>query len=387
MADEASTASSLSAVPIAPPQEHEKHHENNEEDEWEYEYHEDEFDDFYVTLDLTGVATASKPKGKERGAPRSDKESDAIDGDDTEEKTQLQIMELHGQNPIISYGGKVFSCRWASALGTDLYFSNVVDTFEMNEDPLKAGKKFDLLGAGSARLVATSVELKKRSAGGEDEVEGILTNGLSGRPGWDASGGKQSQIRFINRLEAVKRKKNETDRIPLSAFRPNRVFSQRYRTQYTPSDDEDDAIDSRSQHNSPTEGTALQDHVVKSKPNMRRRNRPERSLHGDITKMRDEFEEEMRKHTPIPRDAYTRPGESMPPSVTGPSNAPKDPADDTIVTGTEDALYSHEPAPETDASSDASLSSDTSTTEDDSESDSDDEDDLYEDDTEMIDAE
>ena len=120
-----------------------------EEGEWEYEYDENETENFYITLDLSNAAPASKPRKADVSSltqtiadtarQTRDSTADLHSGRDNSTSTPthsnpdlaksndmnaIQILDLHTHNPLISYQGQLLSCRWASTIGSDLLFAD-----------------------------------------------------------------------------------------------------------------------------------------------------------------------------------------------------------------------------------------------------------------------
>ncbi|KAK8170228.1 hypothetical protein IWX90DRAFT_384136, partial [Phyllosticta citrichinensis] len=163
-------------------------------DDWEYEYDDTDTQDVYFTLDLTShTAVAAPRKGfgklehdifqetrsKEKnalgqeagdGTPQDHGDDDTeIEDDDDEER--LQIVGLHHDNPIVSYKGQAYTCKWASTIGTDLFFARAPDADADADDdqppasaPLRPLGTFNMLGASSTRLVATAAKLRERTS-------------------------------------------------------------------------------------------------------------------------------------------------------------------------------------------------------------------------------
>ncbi|KAL8689735.1 MAG: hypothetical protein Q9224_004575, partial [Gallowayella concinna] len=113
-----------------------------ENSEWEYEYDETETESFYVTVDVSSASHQTRapkrigqpshpnpdpPNGQEnpgssapvgQGASTQDPSTPSNPQDD-----RLQILDLHTSNPLISYNSKIYSCNWASTIGTDIFLA------------------------------------------------------------------------------------------------------------------------------------------------------------------------------------------------------------------------------------------------------------------------
>lgn len=135
------------------------------------------------------------------------------------EMEDIQILELHSHNPIISYRGRVFEGQWAEVIGTEVVLAN---REEGNENPLPALRNLpgdvDLLGACCSRLLTTEKVLKPRVAE-EDELSRIRKEwNIKIPPGKDRTGERAHQIRFLERLMALKKKKGQTDDVTVYAL-------------------------------------------------------------------------------------------------------------------------------------------------------------------------
>ena len=230
-----------------------------EEDEWEYEYDENETEDFYITLDLSNAAPASKPRKADvssltqtiADAARQTRDStaDLYSGRDNSASTPthsnpdlaksndmnaIQILDLHTHNPLIYYQGQLLSCRWASTIGSDLLFAEAPQDRESYPEPLRALPSFDLLGISSTKLVATITQLRPRYPSpstqeqkaapepaqantiDDDLLETDIVNIPSSH---DALKAQKNQLNFLSRLNAAKEKRGEKDRAPAAGYK------------------------------------------------------------------------------------------------------------------------------------------------------------------------
>lgn len=75
---------------------------------------------------------------------------------------EVQIMELHTPNPVISYRGRIYQGQWSQNVGTELLL-----TQHDESNPLPAVQKLDggvdLLAASSSRIMVTEKVLKPRN--------------------------------------------------------------------------------------------------------------------------------------------------------------------------------------------------------------------------------
>lgn len=212
------------------------------ESDFEYEYT-DETEDFYFTLDVTthGIPTAStsaqpntgkKIKGKHIAPPPE----------------QLQVLDLHSDNPLIKLGDSSYSCHWSTDLGTQFY----VAKRGMIEEPLRPGHVLDVIGVSRARLTGKPVSLHRRDrktstkAVGSSATNAIVLDDTEDRATGDAVPGNMSasqyrstskninrlstvrnrardpnvkaQASFLERLAMIKQRKGETDKVPVDGI-------------------------------------------------------------------------------------------------------------------------------------------------------------------------
>lgn len=183
-------------------------------------------------VNSTGEYTARKVKRHQTPAqsqtPRRDAEDIGDDPPESPESTgpqeqqkagasRVQIIGLHTRNPIVSYNGNVYSCQWASNIGTELLFTE--------HDPDSAlpvlrqlPGHVDLLAASSCRIISNSVlvepkarmaappKKKRRTANGKDPTLIIPV-------GEQASEKRKGQARFLQRLMEIKEAKGEEDEV------------------------------------------------------------------------------------------------------------------------------------------------------------------------------
>ncbi|KAL8798860.1 MAG: hypothetical protein Q9182_006338 [Xanthomendoza sp. 2 TL-2023] len=168
----------------APP---EAHVENSE---WEYEYDETETESFYVTVDISSASQQTRvPK---KMAPPSYANPDPQNGPDPPEPNTpidlalqgastpgpsdpsnpqddcLQILDLHTPNPLISYNGRIYSCTWASTIGTDIFLAApdllpAAPNDPFRVVPLHTLPNVSIIGTSCINLTARPATLKPRN--------------------------------------------------------------------------------------------------------------------------------------------------------------------------------------------------------------------------------
>lgn len=148
--------------------------------------------------------------------------------DDQLDLNEFQILELHSENPLITYRGRVYEGNWARNIGTELLF-----TSHDENNPLPVIRQLDngvdLLAASSARLMLTEKGAKPTGAKGQrrgprqrfseenlDELEGDeLPPVPDPEPG--ASAERYEQGNFLTKLISLKKKMGETDEVTVIA--------------------------------------------------------------------------------------------------------------------------------------------------------------------------
>ncbi|GAB7341253.1 hypothetical protein MBLNU457_7529t1 [Dothideomycetes sp. NU457] len=224
--------------------------------EWEYEYDAEEMGTYYITLDLTSHlipsqrgkrknTTATKPD-KEASSKRSDEVAEqlakeaATTNDDTSHQDQpkhpIQIIDLESDNPLIAYNKQLYSCHWATDVGTSVFLS--APSMDVESNSLRSFKNFELVGTTSARLMGVPVKVRprlvplsaaRRNDNYNSEDVSTLADGEIIRSSAEhglqidlpdtASADKVSQARFLERLSTLKRQRGEMDHVPVKPIK------------------------------------------------------------------------------------------------------------------------------------------------------------------------
>ncbi|EER24003.1 hypothetical protein CPC735_053730 [Coccidioides posadasii C735 delta SOWgp] len=190
------------------------------ESDYEYEYDESERETFYINLDLTSCNGPIRPP-RQRSAASSNSlvplvdmttsqpgspvphsspnqgQSTGIDPDlEMELQNQIQIMELHSPNPIVSYQNQIFSCSWADQIGTDMMFSLPGD--EDDTPALRQNRDFDLVSTTRVKILGQKAHLISGSS--SSQAQRMRSGGSS-----------TGQAQFLECLMRAKRAKGEED--------------------------------------------------------------------------------------------------------------------------------------------------------------------------------
>ncbi|KAK4226691.1 hypothetical protein QBC38DRAFT_480062 [Podospora fimiseda] len=134
---------------------------------------------------------------------------------------EIQILELHSSEPIVSYRNHVFRGTWCQNIGTELIFTPHDDKAAQNIPFLRSLPQYvDLIAASSCRInfaEANLTEKDHRDRGlldlsAEDLPERYKRNGgVYIHVGGDKSGQRQPQAHFLEDLISLKRKRGEMD--------------------------------------------------------------------------------------------------------------------------------------------------------------------------------
>lgn len=163
-----------------------------------------------------------KGKGKERedaAAMKETAEPTTDDKDSSEPLEEIQILELHSRNPIISYRGRVFEGQWAEVIGTEAILA---DREAQNANQLPALRHLsggiDILGASSSRILTTEKTLKSKGVQ-KDSLKAIREEwNIRIPPGKDRTGERAQQLRFLENLIALKKKRRDEDEVTVYAM-------------------------------------------------------------------------------------------------------------------------------------------------------------------------
>ncbi|EKG17634.1 Transcription factor TFIIIC tau55-related protein [Macrophomina phaseolina MS6] len=172
---------------------------------------------------------ATPDPAEENGTPRKEQTPAP------EEQDRIQIVGLHGDDPIVSYQGQVYSCHWASTIGTDLFFARAPlpeDRDARIAEPLRRlNGSFELIGASSARLVAKQARLRPKwnqkrveqaqpgsshSFARIQDAESVET--IKFPVPEHATRAQKRQANFLEQLSAVKARLGEKDKVKPTAY-------------------------------------------------------------------------------------------------------------------------------------------------------------------------
>ncbi|KAF3762936.1 hypothetical protein M406DRAFT_72906 [Cryphonectria parasitica EP155] len=143
---------------------------------------------------------------------------------------EIQILDLHSDNPIISYKGRIFSGSWAHNIGTELLFGDHDEVVERNLPHLRSlAGGVDLMAACSARILTVPADLRPKNRGDTAAAAAAALAQQNRRPApdrykhlrkeagieipiaFDKHGRRKPQARFLENLMAIKRSRGEMD--------------------------------------------------------------------------------------------------------------------------------------------------------------------------------
>jgi hypothetical protein len=158
--------------------------------------------------------------------------SQLMEDKDTEPEipSAVQIMGLHTSQPFVSYGGKLYVCKWSSNIGTELLF-----TKRDEQNPLPSIRSLpdgvDLLAASSIRLTSNLVHVEPKA------MSQYTMRGRSNKPPVSivppektAADREEDQLNFLESLRNIKRLKGEEDQVTMLLKKvPNGKFADQMR--------------------------------------------------------------------------------------------------------------------------------------------------------------
>jgi len=148
--------------------------------------------------------------------------ADTLMEDETGPK-DIQILELHSGQPIVSYRGMVFTGEWTQTIGTELLFVG-----NNPDDPLPILRRLpqgvDLFGASAARLTCTQTQLRpRRLVEQSDRMRKVRRiNNFMIDVTADTTDERRPQADFLEQLMAVKKAKGEKDKVTVYTADPVR---------------------------------------------------------------------------------------------------------------------------------------------------------------------
>ena len=132
---------------------------------------------------------------------------------DSAQVQQMQILDLTTNNPVISYGDQLYSCKWMDIVGTTMFFSYPQETALY--DPALSTPEFELIGTSRIKLagiVAKVTPMAQESARTTTSVSGQRL-GTIRRANAKLNADLRKQAGFLEQLMNVKRNRGESDNV------------------------------------------------------------------------------------------------------------------------------------------------------------------------------
>ncbi|KAI2623757.1 hypothetical protein GGS21DRAFT_331332 [Xylaria nigripes] len=165
--------------------------------------------------DQPGMSRKSQGQNKRHADTQDDDDDDGGEGPDVGER--VQILDLHSENPLISYKGRVFSGTWCENTTTELLLTPHDETSHL---PIlrHLDDAVDLLAASAARINVTEKKLKPKYNDRERQrASAHLPQTIIPPVDHKASQERIDQRNFLADLIALKRRKGETDDVTVIA--------------------------------------------------------------------------------------------------------------------------------------------------------------------------
>ena len=173
---------------------------------------------------------------------------------------RIQILDLHTQNPLISYHDRIYSCTWASTIGTDIFLASPESLSAASIDrepltPIYTLPNVSIIGTSCINLTARPVTITPRNDSSQPQSTNIAPSthlqpvpispnddppqplkitsppSASGVPIQDqplkiplspgAANTRRAQASFLESLSAIKASKGETDQVTVHAVKQN----------------------------------------------------------------------------------------------------------------------------------------------------------------------
>ncbi|KAK4200887.1 hypothetical protein QBC40DRAFT_64630 [Triangularia verruculosa] len=145
---------------------------------------------------------------------------------------EIQVLNLHSDEPLVSYRNHVFRGAWCENIGTEMIFTPHDDQI-----PLPAlrnlSQNIDLIAASACRINFTETTIRNKTMTNgdmdEDDVTGVdfpeedlparykRNGGIYVHVGGDKSGQRQPQAHFLEDLISLKRKRGEADQVTITS--------------------------------------------------------------------------------------------------------------------------------------------------------------------------
>lgn len=87
---------------------------------------------------------------------------------------RIQILDLHTENPLISYKNRIYSCSWGSTIGTDIFLTSPTALSALSQateiTPLKTLPEVSILGTSCIQLRARPVVITSKTDSSKNQL-------------------------------------------------------------------------------------------------------------------------------------------------------------------------------------------------------------------------
>lgn len=131
----------------------------------------------------------------------------------------VDITDLHTESPTVVYRGMEYSCRWATAVGTDMFFHKPGVTLPGETDaggpPIapQLAERVECVGMSAVRLVAVSARKLVASENNESPATPGDSHDADGGDGELPDEPAERQKAFLSMLESIQRRNGDADAV------------------------------------------------------------------------------------------------------------------------------------------------------------------------------
>ncbi|KAL8645393.1 MAG: hypothetical protein Q9210_006724 [Variospora velana] len=143
---------------------------------------------------------------------------------------RIQILDLHTQNPLLSYRNRIYTCAWSSTLGTDIFLTRPSTSLPPSITPLLSLPNVSIIGTSCINLTARAATVVPKADKAPPQQPPPTTstnrsNSISAPepikiPLADsAPNSRHKQAAFLESLMALKAAKGERDQVTVHAVK------------------------------------------------------------------------------------------------------------------------------------------------------------------------
>jgi hypothetical protein len=175
--------------------------------------------------DANNANDDEEPEASEQMAPEtpSGGTQKPIEASEPLKPAEIQIVGIGHCEPVISYEGNIYSCQWATSIGSDLLFAKSTLRTDPDREVLHSLDSWDLLGIASAKLIASHANLLPRRfemveshSNTATQTPAVTETGLSTLE--LAEEERLQQFDFLKRFAEIKARKGEASEHTLTTL-------------------------------------------------------------------------------------------------------------------------------------------------------------------------